>query len=109
MKYFETFAGVGGIGLGLPKEWECVGVSEWDKYASMVLRYHKPMKKYPKHYSPEPNEWVPHKIKMQWQCCDCGLVHNVDFRLNLLDVKMTRNFKETKKVRSSPEITPKLR
>ncbi len=42
MKYFETFAGVEGIGLGLPKKWQCIGLSEWDKYASMVLKYHNP-------------------------------------------------------------------
>lgn len=42
MKYFESFAGVGGIGLGLPKDWECVGFSEIDKYASQVLKFHYP-------------------------------------------------------------------
>lgn len=42
MKYFSTFAGVEGIGQGLPEEWECVGFSEFDKYASMVLNYHFP-------------------------------------------------------------------
>ena len=42
MRYFETFAGVGGIGQGFSKKWECVGFSEIDKYASMVLRYHYP-------------------------------------------------------------------
>jgi len=42
MKYFETFAGVAGIGMGLPKDWECVGFSEYNKYASMVLNYHYP-------------------------------------------------------------------
>lgn len=60
--------------------------------------------KYPKHYAPDSNEWVPHKAKMEWQCCDCGLVHNVWFRLGKygqLEVKMTRNFKETKKVRKN--------
>jgi len=58
------------------------------------------MKKYPKHYTPDPNEWVPHSTKMQWQCCDCELVHNVEFRLKILEVKMTRNIKETKKARA---------
>ncbi len=53
------------------------------------------MKKYPKSYQPNASEWVPHLTKMQWQCCDCGLVHNVEFRLKMLDVKMTRNKKET--------------
>lgn len=42
MKYFEMFAGVGGIGQGLPKDWELVGLSEIDKYASQVLKYHYP-------------------------------------------------------------------
>lgn len=59
------------------------------------------MKKYPKHYAPESGEWVPHLPKMQWQCCDCGLVHDVQFRIKTLEVKMTRNKKETKKVRKN--------
>lgn len=28
--------------MGLPEDWECVGFSEFDKYASDVLRYHYP-------------------------------------------------------------------
>jgi hypothetical protein len=62
------------------------------------------MKKYPKHYKATSNEWIPHKQKMEWQCCDCGSVHNVKFRLNLLDVSMTRNAKETKKARGNRKI-----
>ena len=42
MKYFSVFSGVGGFEQGLPKEWECVGHSEIDKYASQVLSYHYP-------------------------------------------------------------------
>lgn len=42
MKHFSTFSGVEGIGLGLPKDWKCVGFSEIDKHASMVLNYHYP-------------------------------------------------------------------
>ena len=42
MKVFSTFAGVEGIGMGLPEEWERVGFSEIDKYASQVLAYHYP-------------------------------------------------------------------
>lgn len=42
IRYFETFAGVGGIGQGLPKDWKLVGLSENDRYASMVLNYHYP-------------------------------------------------------------------
>jgi hypothetical protein len=62
------------------------------------------MKKYPKHYAPAPNEWVPHKSKMEWQCCDCALVHNVWFRLGptgQLEVKMTRNERATAQVRKA--------
>jgi len=60
------------------------------------------MKKYPKHYAPEEGEWVPHRQHMTWQCCDCGLVHDVSFRigeLGNLEVSMFRNEKETRKAR----------
>ena len=47
MKYFSTFTGVGGFDLGVPEDWECVGMSEIDKYANMVLRYrYKDVKNY---------------------------------------------------------------
>jgi DNA (cytosine-5)-methyltransferase 1 len=39
MKYLSTFTGVGGFDMGVPPDWECVGMSEIDKYANMVLRY----------------------------------------------------------------------
>ena len=39
MRYFSTFTGVGGFDLGMPSDWECVGMSGIDKYANMVLRY----------------------------------------------------------------------
>jgi len=39
MKYFSAFTGVGGFDMGMPPDWECVGHSEIDKYANMVLRY----------------------------------------------------------------------
>lgn len=39
MKYFSAFTGVGGFDMGMPEGWECVGHSEVDKYANMVLRY----------------------------------------------------------------------
>jgi Zn-finger protein len=64
------------------------------------------MIKYPKHYKANPNEWIPQKQKMEWQCCDCGLVHNVWFKVKefkdkkiRLFVKMTRNKKQTSKAR----------
>jgi len=39
MKYFSAFTGVGGLDMGMPPDWECVGHSEIDRYANMVLRY----------------------------------------------------------------------
>ena len=39
MRYFSTFTGVGGFDLGVPDDWECVGMSEIDKYANRVLGY----------------------------------------------------------------------
>ena len=39
MKYFSAFTGVGGFDMGMPPDWECVGMSEVDRYANMVLRY----------------------------------------------------------------------
>ena len=36
------FSGVEGFGLGLPKNWQPIGFSEIDKYASQVLKYHYP-------------------------------------------------------------------
>lgn len=45
MKFFETFAGVGGFGIGIQNAdptAACIGFSEIDKYASQVLKYHHP-------------------------------------------------------------------
>jgi len=42
MKHFSTFSGVEGFGQGLGEKFELVGLSEIDKYASMVLNYHYP-------------------------------------------------------------------
>ena len=39
MKYFSAFSGAGGFDLGVPESWECVGMSEIDRHADMVLRY----------------------------------------------------------------------
>jgi hypothetical protein len=39
MKYFSAFTGVGGLDMGMPPDWECIGHSEIDRYANMVLRY----------------------------------------------------------------------
>ena len=42
MDYLSTFTGVMGFDMGLPPDWHCVGVSEINKYANMVLRYRLP-------------------------------------------------------------------
>jgi len=36
------FSGIGGFELGMPKDWECVGYSEIDKYAIQVYLKHFP-------------------------------------------------------------------
>jgi DNA (cytosine-5)-methyltransferase 1 len=47
MRYFSAFTGVGGFDMGMPSGWECVGMSEIDKYANMVLKYRfKDLKNY---------------------------------------------------------------
>ena len=42
MKVFSAFAGAGGFEQAMPQDWELIGMSEIDKYANMVLRYHYP-------------------------------------------------------------------
>jgi len=42
VKYFSFASGVAGLELGFPKDWECVGFAEIDKYASAILKYHFP-------------------------------------------------------------------
>lgn len=42
MKYLSLFSGIGGFELGFPKEWECVGFSEVDKYAKEIYKKHFP-------------------------------------------------------------------
>ena len=45
MKFLSTFSGVGGFEKGITDSIpgaECIGVSEIDKYASQVLKYHYP-------------------------------------------------------------------
>ena len=40
MRYFSTFSGIGGFELAMPKDWECVGYSEIDKYAIQIYSKH---------------------------------------------------------------------
>ena len=44
MKYLSLFTGIGGFEKAMPKNWECVGYSEIDKYAIECYDKH-----YPKH------------------------------------------------------------
>ena len=39
IKYFSAFTGVGGFDMGVPSDWECIGMSEINKHANMILRY----------------------------------------------------------------------
>lgn len=43
------------------------------------MKYRLPVKKY---YKPKAGEWVqPVQRGYRMACCDCGLVHNIDFRV----------------------------
>ena len=50
---------------------------------------------------PEENEWVKPIMKgYQMECCDCGLVHEIDFKV----IKIMKRFKDgTKLVRNANE------
>ena len=65
-----------------------------------------------KAYTAKPNEWIFCRKKVLWQCCDCGLVHNVFFKLTDLAqiaVYMTRNKKETDLARKLKKKKPNKR
>jgi len=40
MKYFSLFSGIGGFELGMPKNYECVGFSEINKFAIKIYQKH---------------------------------------------------------------------
>ena len=42
MKYFSMFSGIGGFEAAFPKDWQCVGFSEVDKYAIQIYSKHFP-------------------------------------------------------------------
>jgi hypothetical protein len=35
-----------------------------------------------KPHKPKPGEWVPLSGKLRMECCDCGLVHRLEFRID---------------------------
>lgn len=42
----------------------------------------KPKKEMTRYYSPKSGEWVqPVRRRYKFECCDCGLVHAMNFRL----------------------------
>lgn len=42
---------------------------------------------------PEPNEWIlPIRKGYKISCCDCGLVHKIDFRIKNERVEIRFNF-----------------
>lgn len=48
--------------------------------------------------------WIePTRRGFQWACCDCGLVHDLDFRVSkggrVLEFRTVRNERETAKLR----------
>jgi len=56
-----------------------------------------------KYYRPKQGEWVQHVNKgYKLACCDCGLVHNVDFRIyhNHVQFRVFRNNRSTAVLRT---------
>jgi len=60
------------------------------------------MKKYEKYRKHEEGEWV-RPIRKNWQmcCCDCGLVHTIDFKVKnkVIWLRAFRNNRSTGQVR----------
>ncbi|HIJ11751.1 TPA: DNA (cytosine-5-)-methyltransferase, partial [Candidatus Woesearchaeota archaeon] len=42
MKYLSLFSGIGGFEMGMPTDWESIGFSELNKYASSIYKLHYP-------------------------------------------------------------------
>ena len=59
------------------------------------------------YYKPKSNEWVqPIRKGYKLSCCDCGLVHDVDFRIvnNRVQFRVRRNGKATGGMRAGSGI-----
>lgn len=64
----------------------------------------------PKYNEPKDGEWVqPVRKGYKMCCCDCGLVHNVDFRVKdgCIQFRVSRNARSTALVRRHNNITVK--
>ena len=70
----------------------------------------------PKFYRVTDGEWVrPRRRKYKLACCDCGLVHTLDFRLiankggKSIEFRAFRNARSTALARRSPSHNPTTR
>ena len=68
------------------------------KSPPQVLRYEQPKE----------NKWIqPIRKGYKMRCCDCGLVHNIDFRIvknkrgNFILFKISRNNRATSQIRKN--------
>lgn len=55
-----------------------------------------------RYLQPEANEWVqPVRRDYKMACCDCGLVHNLDFRIHKgrVQFRARRNYRSTAMMR----------
>ena len=55
-----------------------------------------------KYDEPEPGQWVqPIRRGYKLRCCDCGLVHRVEFRVvkHRIELRMWRDYRATAAVR----------
>jgi len=64
-----------------------------------------------KYYKVQPNEWITPQRKHKQACCDCGLVHNMTFRIVKVERlngkrynKLAIQFKATRNERASAGI-----
>jgi hypothetical protein len=64
-----------------------------------------------KYYSPKRDEWVqPVRRGYRLACCDCGLIHNVDFRVRrgCIQFRVARNTRSTAMMRRHLKSKGKL-
>jgi hypothetical protein len=58
-----------------------------------------------KYDQPEENEWVTPVMKCyKLACCDCGLVHEIDFRLTIVNKKVVLQFRVRRNNRSTGQM-----
>lgn len=72
------------------------------------LRKNVPMRR--KYDNPVRNQWVtPVRTDYRLACCDCGLVHEVDFRVRSgeIQIRFRRNNRSTENIRRSLRRTVK--